>query len=189
MMGNMPGFLADPECFGVKARKPHAAQQTPGILVALGLSDTVRERARPGRLPCSTPPRSPRSVPPPQVAWQRDCSREWMPATWLCLGQGNRHRVILRPCWPCGRCAVCASGRATALRPRLLPRPSLLDMASPIETAATVQEAVAGADIICTLTKAREPITSWGMVGRRCALERRRFERCDDCGNRHSRQS
>jgi ornithine cyclodeaminase/alanine dehydrogenase-like protein (mu-crystallin family) len=165
MLGSMPGYLADPECFGVK-------------LVSL--------------LPRNDPPRYSSHV---GLVLLFE-SEYGCPVAILDAGQitairtaaasGLATRLLARP--DAGDLAILGAGEQArshleamlAVRPMRRIRMWARDPGKAeafaqtqgarhgvaIETRGSVREAVEGADIICTLTKAREPILSGDWIAR-----------------------
>jgi hypothetical protein len=148
-----------------------------------------KARTRLSRWRCSTAPRSRRCAPPPQAVWQRGCWRARMRAIWLCSGPGSRRSSHLRGhagrAVRCAACSCLGAGRSAKAAAFAIAEDPLAT-ASLVESSATVREAVAGADIICTRDQgarahtARRVAGSAGVAPERCGLEHRRRG-----GNRH----
>lgn len=157
MLGNMPGYLAQPECFGVKLvsliprnRPPHysshlglvllfeAEHGCPVALLDAGAITAIRTAAASGL--------ATRLLAHPQAGdlallGAGEQARSHLEAM-LAVRTLRRIRI-----WARDRDKASAFARDEGAKHR-----------ASIETCATVREAVDGADIICTLTKAREPI-------------------------------
>jgi ornithine cyclodeaminase len=157
MLGNMPGYLADPECFGVKLVSMIPRNKPPQYSSHLGLVLLFEaEHGRPVAL--------------------LDAGR--ITAIRTAAASGLATRLLARP--EAGDLAILGAGEQAQshleamLAVRTLHRIRVwardVDKAAAfadaegarhgvvIETAATVADAVAGADLICTTTKARDPI-------------------------------
>ena len=157
MLGNMPGYLADPECFGVKLvsmiprNKPtqfsshlglvllfEAEHGCPVALLDAGMITSLRTAAASGlatRL-LARPDAGDLAI--LGAGEQAHSHLEAM----LAVRTLRRVRV-----WARDGDKAAAFARTEGARHGIV-----------IETAATVPEAVAGADIICTVTRARDPI-------------------------------
>ena len=157
MLGNMPGYIAEPECFGVKLvsliprNKPtqysshlglvllfEAQHGCPVALLDAGEITAIRTAAASGL--------ATRLLARPDAGdlallGAGEQARSHLEAM-LAVRALRRIRV-----WARDGGKAAAFARAEGARHGVT-----------IETSATVPEAVAGADIICTLTKAREPI-------------------------------
>ena len=126
MMGNMPGFLADPECFGIKLVSLMPHNKPPLYSSHLGLVLLFEsEHGRPVALLDAAEITAIRTAAASGLA-TRLLAREDAGDLAL-LGAGSRRKATLRPCWRCGRCTVYEFGRATAPRRRHLLPPSLRD--------------------------------------------------------------
>ena len=158
MLGNMPGYLADPECFRRQAGEPDSAQQAAAVFLAFGARAAVRGRARPSR-GVARRGRDHRDT-------HRGRERLGDAAAGAARGRrsrrfsarASRREVIWRRCCACARCGAFESGRAMPARRRRLRRAEGARHGIDDRDCGHGREAVAGADIICTLTKAREPI-------------------------------
>src|SRR3984957_7122786 len=157
MLGNMPGYLAEPECFGVKLvsliprNKPTQYSSHLGLVllfethhgcpVALLDADEITAKRTAAASGFAT-----RLLARPEAG------------DLALLGAGEQARSHLEAMLAVrtlGRIRVWArdSDKAAAFADAEGARHRIT-----IERSATVREAVAGADIICTVTKAREPI-------------------------------
>ena len=125
---------------------------------------------RPARPPrCSTPARSPRSAPPPPRPPRPTRSRGRTPLSLAILGYGEqaqRHVEAIRCVRPIERLTVWGRdpAKAAAFAERFGG-----------EACASVAEAVAGADIICAVSAAPEPILLSEWVRRRRPYQRGRL--------------
>ena len=157
MLGNMPGYLAEPECFGVKLVSLMPRNQPPLYSSHLGL--VLLFEAQHG-CPVAL-------LDAAEITAIRTAAASGLATRLLAqpqagdlalLGAGEQARSHLEAMhavrtlrrirvWARDRAKAAAFAAAEGARHRLN-----------IETAATVREAVDGADIVCTLTKAREPI-------------------------------
>jgi ornithine cyclodeaminase/alanine dehydrogenase-like protein (mu-crystallin family) len=157
MMGNMPGYLAEPECFGVKLvsliprNKPPQYSSHLGIVLLFEVEHgqpvamldaaeitAIRTAAASGlatRL-LAKPDASDLAI--LGAGEQASSHLEAM----LCARKLRRIRV-----WGRDEAKAAAFADAQGTKHKIT-----------IEVAGTPREAVAGADIICTVTKAREPI-------------------------------
>lgn len=157
MMGNMPGYLGEPECFGVKLislmprNKPPRYSSHLGIVLLFEVEHgqpvamldgaeitAIRTAAASGlatRL-LAKPDASSLAL----IGAGEQASSHL--AAMLCVRQLRRVRVWARDTAKANAFAL-SEGAKHGIT---------------VEVAPTVQEAVTGADIICTVTKAREPI-------------------------------
>jgi ornithine cyclodeaminase len=157
MMGNMPGYLGEPECFGVKLVSLMPRNKPPQFSSHLGVVLLFEcEHGQPVALVDAAAITAIRTAAASAMATRLLARHDASDLALLGVGeQAQSHleamlavRKIRRVrAW--GRDAAKAAAFAAAEGARHGIR---------IETAATVQEAVNGAEIICTLTKAREPI-------------------------------
>jgi ornithine cyclodeaminase len=157
MMGNMPGYLADPECFGVKLVSLIPRNKPPQYSSHLGLVLLFEaEHGRPVAL-----------LDAAEITAIRTAAASGL-ATRL-LARPNAGDLALLGAGEQARSHLAAMLAVRALR-RIRVWARDKDKAAAfaklegerhgihIEASASVREAVDGADIICTLTKAREPI-------------------------------
>jgi ornithine cyclodeaminase/alanine dehydrogenase-like protein (mu-crystallin family) len=157
MLGNMPGYLADPECFGVKLVSMiprnkstqysshlgmvllfEAEHGCPVALLDAGRITAIRTAAASGLATRLLARPDAGDLALLGAGEQAQSHLEAM----LAVRALRRVRV-----WARDRDKAAAFARTEGARHGIV-----------IETAATVAEAVAGADIICTVTKARDPI-------------------------------
>jgi ornithine cyclodeaminase/alanine dehydrogenase-like protein (mu-crystallin family) len=157
MLGNMPGYLADPECFGVKLVSLMPRNKPPQYSSHLGLVLLFEaEHGCPVAL-----------LDAAEITAIRTAAASGMATRLLArpdagdvalLGAGEQARSHLE--------AMLAVRSLRRVRVWARDRGKAADFARvegarhqiTIEPSATVMDAVAGADIICTATKAREPI-------------------------------
>jgi ornithine cyclodeaminase len=157
MLGNMPGYLADPECFGVKLvsliprnKPPHYSSHLGLVLLfesehgcPVALVDAAEITAI---RTAAASALATRLLARPQagdltVLGAGDQARTHLEAM-LCVRALRRIRI-----WARDPDKARAFAEVEGARHRIA-----------IETSISVRDAVAGADIICTVTKAREPI-------------------------------
>ena len=157
MMGNMPGFLADPECFGIKLVSLMPHNKPPLYSSHLGLVILFEsEHGRPVALLDAAEITAIRTAAASGVATRLLAREDAGDLALLGAGeQAQSHLAAMLTVRKLRRVRVWArdSSKAAAFAAVESSRHGVM-----IETSATVQQAVAGADIICTLTKAREPI-------------------------------
>ncbi len=157
MLGNMPGYLADPECFGVKLVSLIPRNKPPQYSSHLGL--VLLFEAEHG---CPVALLDAAEITAIRTAAASGLATRLLARPDACdlalLGAGEQARSHLEAMlavralrririWARDPDKAAAFAKTEGARHRIS-----------IETSATVREAVAGADIICTLTKAREPI-------------------------------
>jgi ornithine cyclodeaminase/alanine dehydrogenase-like protein (mu-crystallin family) len=157
MLGNMPGYLAEPECFGVKLVSLIPGNRPPLHSSHLGLVLLFEsEHGCPVAL-----------LDGAEITAIRTAAASGLATRWLArtgagdlalLGAGEQAQshleamLCVRPLrrvrvWARDRLKACAFAEAEGARHGL-----------EIDVSESVQAAVRGADIVCTLTKAREPI-------------------------------
>ena len=157
MMGNMPGFLSEPECFGVKLVSLMPHNKPPQYSSHLGLVILFEsEHGCPVALLDAAEITAIRTAAASGMATRLLARPDAGDLALLGAGeQAQSHLAAMLAVRALRRVRVWArdSGKAADFAAAEASRHGIA-----IETAATVQEAVAGADIICTLTKAREPI-------------------------------
>jgi ornithine cyclodeaminase/alanine dehydrogenase-like protein (mu-crystallin family) len=156
-LGNMPGYLAEPECFGVKLVSLIPRNKPPQYSSHLGLVLLFEpEHGCPVALVDAAEITAIRTAAASGLATRLLARPE--AGDLALLGAGEQARSHLEAMlavrrlrrirvWARDGGKAAAFARVEGARHRIS-----------IETSATVPEAVAGADIICTLTKAREPI-------------------------------
>jgi ornithine cyclodeaminase/alanine dehydrogenase-like protein (mu-crystallin family) len=157
MLGNMPGYLADPECFGVKLVSLIPRNKPPQYSSHLGLVILFEtEHGCPVALLDAAEITAIRTAAASGLA-TRLLSRPDAGDLAL-LGAGEQARSHLEAMlavrslrrvrvWARDRAKAAEFARAEGARHQLT-----------IEPSASVKDAVDGADIICTVSKAREPI-------------------------------
>jgi ornithine cyclodeaminase len=157
MLGNMPGYLADPECFGVKLVSLIPRNKPPQFSSHLGLVLLFEaEHGRPVALLDAAEITAIRTAAASGLATRLLARPD--AGDLALLGAGEQARSHLEAMlavrtlrrirvWARDAEKAAAFALAEGARHRVT-----------IETSPSVQEAVAGADIICTLTKAREPL-------------------------------
>ncbi|MGA2190800.1 MAG: ornithine cyclodeaminase family protein [Steroidobacteraceae bacterium] len=157
MLGNMPGYLAEPECFGVKLVSLIPHNKPPLYSSHLGLVLLFEaEHGCPVALLDAAEITAIRTAAASGLATRLLAHAQ--AGDLALLGAGEQARSHLEAMltvrtlrrirvWARDRDKAADFARVEGARHRIT-----------IETSASVREAVAGADIICTLTKAREPI-------------------------------
>jgi len=157
MMGNMPGYLAEPECFGVKLVSLFPNNAAAGFSSHLGLVLLFEpEHGRPVAMLDAAELTAIRTAAVSGLA-TRLLAREDA-SDLAILGSGEQARshleamLAVRPIrrvrvWSRRRESAEAFAQAESARHGRL-----------IEPVSEVKDATAGADIICTVSKAREPI-------------------------------
>ena len=164
MMGNMPGYLADPECFGVKLVSLMPHNKPPQYSSHLGLVILFEsEHGCPVGLLDAAEITAIRTAAASALATRLLARPDAGDLAILGAGeQAQSHLAAMLVVRTLRRVRVWArdSAKAAAFAEAESARHRIA-----IETSATVEEAVAGADIICTLTKAREPILFGDWLG------------------------
>jgi ornithine cyclodeaminase len=157
MLGNMPGYLADPECFGVKLVSLMPHNQPRRYSSHLGLVLLFEsEHGCPVAILDAAEITAIRTAAASGLATRLLARPDAGDLALLGAGeQARSHLEAMLAVRPLRRIRVWARDRrkAEVFAETEGPRHGVA-----IETAATVLDAVEGADIICTLTKAREPI-------------------------------
>ena len=157
MLGNMPGYIAEPECFGVKLVSLIPRNKPPHYSSHLGLVLLFEaEHGRPVALLDAAEITAIRTAAASGLATRLLAHPEAGDLALLGAGeQARSHLEAMLAVRTLRRIRVWArdSDKAAAFANAEGARHQVT-----IETSATVPEAVAGADIICTVTKAREPI-------------------------------
>jgi ornithine cyclodeaminase/alanine dehydrogenase-like protein (mu-crystallin family) len=146
MLGNMPGYIAEPECFGVKLVSLIPRNKPPQYSSHLGLVLLFEaEHGCPVAL-----------VDAAEITAIRTAAASGLATRLLGAGeQARSHLTAMLAVRTLRRIRVWARDAGKAAE---FARIEGAKHRVTIETSATVPEAVAGADIVCTLTKAREPI-------------------------------
>jgi len=157
MMGVMPGYLSDPECFGVKLVSLIPRNKPPEYSSHLGLVLLFEgDHGQPVALLDAAQITAIRTAAASGLATRLLARKE--AGDLALLGAGEQARSHLEAMlnvrtlrrirvWARDRDKARAFAEVEGARHRIA-----------IETSPTVREAVAGADIICTMTKSREPI-------------------------------
>jgi len=157
MLGNMPGYLAEPECFGVKLVSLIPRNKPPHYSSHLGMVLLFEaEHGCPVALLDAAEITAIRTAAASGLATRLLARSDAGDLALLGAGeQARSHLSAMLAVRALRRVRVWArdAGKAAAFAKTEGARHRIA-----IETSATVPEAVAGADIICTLTKAREPI-------------------------------
>jgi ornithine cyclodeaminase/alanine dehydrogenase-like protein (mu-crystallin family) len=157
MMGMMPGYLAEPECFGVKLVSLIPRNKPPEYSSHLGLVLLFEaEHGRPVALLDAAEITAIRTAAASGLATQLLARPEAGDLAILGAGeQARSHLEAMLAVRTLRRVRVWARDRGKARR---FADAEGARLGVVVETSATVREAVAGADIICTTTKAREPV-------------------------------
>src|SRR5713226_5365802 len=157
MMGMMPGYLADPECFGVKLVSLIPRNKPPQYSSHLGLVLLFEgDHGQPVALLDAAEITAIRTAAASGLATRLLAREDAGDLALLGAGeQARSHLEAMLAVRTLRRIRVWArdSDKATAFANAEGARHQVT-----VERSATVPEAVAGADIICTVTKAREPI-------------------------------
>ena len=157
MLGNMPGYIAEPECFGVKLVSLIPRNKPPHYSSHLGLVLLFEaEHGCPVALLDAAEITAIRTAAASGLATRLLARPEAGDLALLGAGeQARSHLEAMLAVRALRRIRVWArdSDKAAAFANVEGARHQVT-----IERSATVREAVAGADIICTVTKAREPI-------------------------------
>jgi ornithine cyclodeaminase/alanine dehydrogenase-like protein (mu-crystallin family) len=159
MLGNMPGYLAEPECFGVKLVSLIPRNKPPEYSSHLGLVLLFEaEHGCPVALLDAAEITAIRTAAASGLATRLLSRPDAGDLALLGAGeQARSHLEAMLAVRSLRRVRVWArdGGKAAAFAESEGARHQIT-----IETSPTVAQAVAGADIICTVTKAREPILS-----------------------------
>jgi ornithine cyclodeaminase/alanine dehydrogenase-like protein (mu-crystallin family) len=157
MMGMMPGYLADPECFGVKLVSLIPRNKPPQYSSHLGLVLLFEaEHGQPVALLDAAEITAIRTAAASGLATQLLARADAGDLALLGAGEQASSHLAAMACaralrrvrvWARDKDKAKAFAETEGARHRIS-----------IEVAATVCDAVAGADIICTATKARDPI-------------------------------
>jgi ornithine cyclodeaminase/alanine dehydrogenase-like protein (mu-crystallin family) len=157
MMGVMPGYLADPECFGVKLVSLIPRNKPPQYSSHLGLVLLFEaEHGQPVALLDAAEITAIRTAAASGLATRLLARAEAGDLAVLGAGEQARSHLEAMLCVrSLRRIRIWARDRDRA---RQFADSEGKRHSVAIETCASVREAVAGADLICTTTKAREPI-------------------------------
>src|SRR5260370_6227680 len=157
MMGMMPGYLADPECFGVKLVSLIPRNKPPQYSSHLGLVLLFEaEHGQPVALLDASEITAIRTAAASGLA-TRLLAREDAGDLAL-LGAGEQARSHLEAILSVRTLRRIRVWARDAAKAKLFAESEGARHRIVVETSATVREAIAGADMICTTTKAREPI-------------------------------
>ena len=157
MMGEMPGYLAEPECFGVKLLSLFPGNVAAGYSSHLGLVLLFEPQyGLPVALMDAAEITAIRTAAASGLATRLLAREDAGDLAILGAGeQARSHLEAMRVARPLRRVRVWARDRQNA-ETFARTQGELHGLA--IEAAASVREAVDGADIVCTVTGAREPI-------------------------------
>jgi ornithine cyclodeaminase len=157
MLGNMPGYLADPECFGIKLvslmprNDPSRYSSHPGVVLLF-----ESDHGCPVALLDAAEITAIRTAAASGLATALLARPEAGDLAILGAGeQARSHLQAMLAVRPLRRIRVWARDPGKA---EFFAQTEGARHGARIETAGSVPQAVEGADIICTLTKAREPI-------------------------------
>jgi ornithine cyclodeaminase len=157
MLGNMPGYLADPECFGVKLVSLMPHNKPPQYSSHLGLVLLFEsEHGCPVAILDAAEITAIRTAAASGLATRLLARADAGDLALLGAGeQARSHLQAMLAVRPLRRIRVWARDRGKA---EVFAATEAARHGVAVETSASAREAVQGADIICTLTKAREPI-------------------------------
>jgi ornithine cyclodeaminase/alanine dehydrogenase-like protein (mu-crystallin family) len=157
MMGMMPGYLADPECFGVKLVSLIPRNKPPQYSSHLGLVLLFEaDHGQPVALLDAAEITAIRTAAASGLATQLLAREDAGDLALLGAGeQARSHLEAMLSVRSLRRIRVWARDQGKA---RLFAQAEGAKHNITVEASPNVREAVAGADIICTTTKAREPI-------------------------------
>lgn len=157
MLGNMPGYIAEPECFGVKLVSLIPRNKPPQYSSHLGLVLLFEaEHGCPVALLDAAEITAIRTAAASGLATRLLARPDAGDLALLGAGeQARSHLEAMLAVRALRRIRIWARDRAKAAD---FARTEGARHGITIETQATVREAVSGADIVCTVTKAREPI-------------------------------
>jgi ornithine cyclodeaminase/alanine dehydrogenase-like protein (mu-crystallin family) len=157
MMGMMPGYLADPECFGVKLVSLIPRNKPPQYSSHLGLVLLFEaEHGQPVALLDAAEITAIRTAAASGLATRLLAREDAGDLALLGAGeQARSHLEAMLSVRSLRRIRVWARDQDKA---KLFAEAEGARHKVAIETSQSVREAVTGADIICTITKAREPI-------------------------------
>jgi len=157
MLGNMPGYIAEPECFGVKLVSLNPRNKPPAHSSHLGLVLLFEpEHGCPVALVDAAEITAIRTAAASALATRLLARPE--ACRLALLGAGEQAQSHLEAMLCVRRLARIRVWARDARRAQRFASVEGAKHGVAIESAATVEEAVRDADIVCTLTKAREPI-------------------------------
>ena len=157
MLGNMPGYLAEPECFGVKLVSLIPRNKPPLYSSHLGLVLLFEpEHGRPVALLDAAEITAIRTAAASGLATRLLSNPDAGDLALLGAGeQARSHLAAMLAVRPLRRIRIWSRDGAKAAE---FARLEAAKHGIAIDTAPSVRDAVADADLICTLTKARDPI-------------------------------
>jgi ornithine cyclodeaminase len=157
LMGNMPGYLAEPECFGIKLVSIMPRNKPPLYSSHLGVVLLFEsDHGQPVALLDAAEITAIRTAAASGLATRLLARADAGELALLGAGeQARSHLEAMLAVRTLRRVRVWARDAAKAA---VFAQVEGIRHGIAIETAATVREAVIGADIVCTLTKSREPI-------------------------------
>ena len=157
MLGNMPGYLADPECFGVKLVSLIPRNKPPQYSSHLGL--VLLFEAQHG---CPVALLDAAEITALRTAAARALATRLLARAdagdLALLGAGEQARSHLEAMLTVRTLRRIRVWARDPVKAQAFAQAESARHGITIETSLSVAEAVAGADIVCTLTKAREPI-------------------------------
>jgi ornithine cyclodeaminase/alanine dehydrogenase-like protein (mu-crystallin family) len=157
MLGNMPGYIAEPECFGVKLVSLMPRNKPPHYSSHLGLVLLFEaEHGCPVALVDAAEITAIRTAAASGLATRLLARPE--AGDLALLGAGEQARSHLEAMLAVRSLRRIRVWARDGVKAAAFAKTEGARHQATIETSATVQEAVAGADIVCTLTKARTPI-------------------------------
>jgi ornithine cyclodeaminase/alanine dehydrogenase-like protein (mu-crystallin family) len=157
MMGNMPGYLAEPACFGIKLVSLMSANKPPQYSSHLGVVLLFEaEHGQPVALMDAAEITAIRTAAASAVA-TRLLARSGA-GDLAILGAGEQAASHLEAMLAVGTLRRVRIWARDAARAAAFAAAQSARHGMPIETSASVEQAVSGADLVCTVTKAREPI-------------------------------
>ena len=164
MLGNMPGYLAEPECFWVKLLSLIPGNKPPQYSSHLGLVLLFEvEHGQPVAMLDAAEITAIRTAAASGLATRLLARPEASSLAILGAGeQASSHLAAMLAVRDLRRIRLWARDRDKAAA---FARLEGAKHGVTIEVAQSVQEAVTGADIICTVTKAREPILLGEWIG------------------------
>jgi ornithine cyclodeaminase/alanine dehydrogenase-like protein (mu-crystallin family) len=164
MLGNMPGYLAEPECFGVKLVSLTPRNKPPRYSSHLGLVLLFEvEHGRPVAMLDAAEITAIRTAAASGLATRLLARPDASSLAILGAGeQASSHLAAMLAVRELRRVRLWARDRDKAVA---FAKSEGAKRGITIEVAQSVKEAVTGADVICTVTKAREPILLGGWVG------------------------
>lgn len=166
MMGIMPGYLSDPECFGIKLLSLMAQNKPPQYSSHLGLVLLFEaEHGQPLALLDGATITAVRTAAASGLATRLLARAD--AGDLAILGAGEQAESHLEAMLSVRRLRRVRVWARDPLKAAAFAQQQAAQHGIAIETSASVQAAVAGADLVCTVTKAREPIleSAWLSAG------------------------